>query len=75
MLLPALARSVGPVLGVIGSGFIFALVHQDASVLPGLMVFGMVVAWLTATTGRIGPAIVAHMAFNATAIIQLLLSR
>ena len=75
MLLPALASSVGPTLGIIGSAFIFGLVHQNLVVLPGLMAFGAVVGWLTASTGRIGPAIVTHMSFNATTVVQLLLER
>ncbi len=72
LLLPALTRAGGPLVGLLGSAFIFALVHQQLIVIPGLTVFGLVVAWLTATSGRIGPAIVTHMAFNATTVFQLL---
>lgn len=74
LLLPALTAAAGPLVGVIGSALIFALVHQQLVVIPGLTVFGLVVAWLTATSGRIGPAIVTHMAFNATTVVQLLLA-
>ena len=72
--LPALANAAGPIVGVTGSALIFALVHQQLVVIPGLTLFGLVVAWQTATTGRIGPAIVTHMAFNATTVVQLLLA-
>ncbi len=72
MLLPVLARRFGPVVAAVGSSAVFALVHQELIVLPGLFVFALILAWLTMTTGRIGPAILAHMAFNATTVLQLL---
>jgi len=72
MLLPAVTSATGVVVGIVGSALIFALVHQDLILVPGLTLFGVLVGWLTATTGRIGPAIVAHMAFNATTVIKLL---
>lgn len=71
--LPALTATAGPLLGVVGSALIFALVHGQLAVIPGLTVFGLVVAWQTATSGRVGPAIVTHMAFNATTVVQLLI--
>lgn len=73
LFLPALTAATGPLIGVVGSALIFALVHQQLIVIPGLTLFGLVVAWQTATSGRIGPAIVTHMAFNATTVAQLLL--
>lgn len=72
--LPALTAATGPLVGVVGSALIFALVHQQLVVIPGLTLFGLVVAWQTATKGRVGPAIVTHMAFNATTVVQLLLT-
>jgi len=72
MLLPALSSTIGPVLGILGSSLVFALVHQELILIPGLMVLAAVLGWMTATTARIGPATVAHMAFNATTVVQLL---
>lgn len=72
MLLPTLARRFGMVGGAVGSAVVFALVHQQPILLPGLFVLALLLAWLTAWSGRIGPAVVAHMAFNATTVIQLL---
>jgi membrane protease YdiL (CAAX protease family) len=72
MLLPALARRFGPLAGAIGSSAVFALVHQEPILLPGLFGLALLLAWLTMRTARIGPAIVAHMAFNATTVVQLL---
>jgi membrane protease YdiL (CAAX protease family) len=37
-----------------------------------LFVFGLVAAVLYVRTGRLGPGIVAHLAFNATAVYALL---
>ncbi len=73
MLLPTLARRFGIVGGAVGSSAVFALIHQEVILLPGLFVLALLLAALTIRTGRIGPAIVAHMAFNATTVVQLLL--
>lgn len=73
LLLPTLARRFGVVGGAFGSAVVFALVHQEPILLPGLFVLALALAWLTIRTGRIGPAIVAHVAFNATTVVQLLL--
>lgn len=73
MLLPTLVRRFGWVAGAVGSSTVFALVHQQPILLPGLFTLSLLLSWLTARTGRIGPAVVAHMAFNATTVVQLLL--
>lgn len=72
MLLPTLTRRFGTVAGIVGSSVVFALVHGEVILLPGLFCFAVILAWLTAKTGRIGAAIVAHMVFNATTVVQLL---
>ncbi len=72
MLLSALVRRIGPIGGAVASSAVFAAVHQEAILLPGLFTFALVLSWLTLRTGRIGVAIVAHMAFNATTVVQLL---
>ncbi|MGB5759409.1 MAG: CPBP family intramembrane glutamic endopeptidase [Acidimicrobiales bacterium] len=72
MLLPTLARRFGTVAGAVGSSAVFALVHQEPILLPGLFVLALLLSWLTIRSARIGPAIVAHVAFNATTVVQLL---
>jgi membrane protease YdiL (CAAX protease family) len=72
LLLPTLVRRFGSVAGWIGSSAVFALVHGQAILLPGLFVLAVLLSWLTARTGRIGPAVLAHMVFNATTVVQLL---
>ena len=73
LLLPATVASLGLPVGIVGTSLLFALVHQDPIVFPGLALLAMILAWMTATTGRVGPATVTHMAFNATTVVQLLL--
>lgn len=51
----------------------FALVHMQLAELPGLFAFGLVLGTCYHLTRRIGMPIVAHMAFNATGILFLVL--
>lgn len=71
MLLPTLTRRVGGLWAAVISSAVFALVHQDPIVMPGLFVLALILSWLTMRTGRLGPAILAHMAFNTTTVIRL----
>lgn len=72
--LRALERRLGMVAAVVISGALFGAVHFQPYDLPALMGFGIVAAVLTVVTGRLGPAIWAHVAFNTTAVVSLLLS-
>lgn len=72
MLFAALSRRFGVVSGAVASSAVFAVVHQEPILLPGLFLFALLLAAVTASTGRIGVSIVAHMAFNATTVVQLL---
>jgi membrane protease YdiL (CAAX protease family) len=56
---------------VVGSAIIFGASHFQPLLFPGLATAGLVFAACVTTTGRLGPAIVAHMAFNATTVIAL----
>jgi membrane protease YdiL (CAAX protease family) len=66
------ARSAVPVLLV---GAVFGLAHFEALQLIGLVGFGVVLGTLAWRTGRLGPGIVAHAAFNTVTIVALALSR
>lgn len=72
MLLSAVTRRFGPVVAIVATSAVFALIHREVILLPGLFVFALVLAGLTASTGRLGPAVVAHMAFNASTVVVLL---
>lgn len=59
--------------GIVGSGVVFGASHFQLLQLPGLAVFGVILAYLTSRTGRLMPAIFAHVAFNMVTVIYLVL--
>lgn len=82
ILLRSLVRRWGSVVGIVGSGLLFGLVHAEGgnaasvgAVVTGLAILGIVLAWLTERYGRMGPAIVAHVTFNFVAVVDLALRR
>lgn len=54
------------------SSAIFSVVHFQLILIPALFAVGVVLAVMTHRTGRLGPAIWAHAAFNATTLVTLL---
>lgn len=64
----ALVRRLGPGFGVAISALVFGLTHFDPLGLLGLAAFGVVLGALVEWTGRLGPAVVAHVFFNTTAV-------
>ena len=67
----AVAR-FGPIVGWIGAALFFAVIHLRPVEFPGLAIAGAVFGLAAWRTGRIGGAIVAHAAFNATGLLTLL---
>lgn len=74
----------GRVFALIVSSLLFALVHlagldtsrllaSAAIFLPPLFVLGLVLAWITQRTGRLGPAIFLHSGWNLLSAFVLLL--
>lgn len=62
------------VLGVIVASAVFALMHvvgAGPQALIGTFFFGLLAGTLTATTGRIGGAVVAHVVFNGIAVLLM----
>ena len=51
-----------------------ALIHFSPVEYPGLFLAGLVFGGCVAATGRIGPAILTHAAFNATGLVMVLQS-
>ncbi len=70
--LRALEHRMGTGWAVAGSSLLFGVIHFQFYDLPALIAFGVVAALLTVRTGRLGPAIWAHVAFNLTAVVSLL---
>jgi uncharacterized protein len=72
LLMRALERRIGTVAAVAASAAIFAAAHQEPLQFPPLFLFGLVAGWLAARYGRLGPSILAHLAFNSLAVVALL---
>jgi uncharacterized protein len=70
--LRAFERRLGTVAAVIASSAFFAATHGQPLQFPALFVAGILFAVLVLMTGRLGPAIIAHMAFNVTTVVLLL---
>ena len=71
LLLRSLTRRFGPGWGIGVSAVLFGLAHFELLQLPALVAFGVVLGLLAHRTGRLGPGIAAHMAFNAITVISL----
>lgn len=69
-----LGRRVGPALSVVTTGIVFGLVHFEELQLLALCGFGVVLGLLAWWTGRLGPSIVAHVAFNSSTVIAYVLT-
>ena len=70
--LRAVARRWGKGWAVVVSSVVFGAIHFQIYDFAALTGFGIVAAVLTVRTGRLGPAIWAHVAFNLTAVVSLL---
>lgn len=70
----SVGRRFGPGLAVAITALVFGLSHWEVLQFPALAAFGAVLGLLALRTGRLGPGIVAHLAFNAVTVIALLVS-
>jgi membrane protease YdiL (CAAX protease family) len=75
LLLRSLSRRFGPWVAIVGSAVVFGLAHFELLQLPALILFGLVLGVLAERTGRLGPGIVAHAAFNAATVVSLTLTK
>lgn len=69
------ARRLGPRWAIAISAVGFGLAHFQPVQLLGLVAFGVVLGVLVQRSGRLGPSLVAHMAFNATTVVILVATR
>jgi membrane protease YdiL (CAAX protease family) len=73
LVLRSVEKRFGTVVAVISSGIFFGISHLNAPLLmPGLAVFGIVLGVLTVRSGRLWPAIAAHLAFNMATVVAML---
>ena len=66
------ARSIGAVPALLVVSLLFACIHFSPVEIPGLFLAGLVFGTCLVLTGRLGTAVLAHAAFNATALVVLL---
>ncbi len=65
------ARRLGTGFGLVLTAVLFGLIHFQVLQAPALIAFGLVLGLLRHRTDRLGASIVAHMAFNATTVVSL----
>ena len=70
-----LGVAYGARVAVLISSFWFAAVHLQLAEFPGLFAFALVLGICFARTKRLGLSIVTHVAFNATALVVMALTR
>lgn len=73
LLLRAFDKRWGRAMAIGGSSVLFGLSHFQLIQFPALVAFGLVLALLVHFTDRLGAAIWAHVAFNTSTLIVLLL--
>lgn len=69
-----LKRGLPPVAAIGVNAVVFGLSHGQLLQLPALVLFGAVAGVLAHRSGRLGPAIAAHVTFNMVTVISLLLA-
>jgi len=72
LILQALTKLLPVPLAVVLDGALFGLAHFEPLQLAGLVLLGVVLAAMTLRLGRLAPAIAAHAAFNAAAVLAVL---
>tara|TARA_Y100001970_G_scaffold291650_1_gene429618 strand:+ start:1211 stop:1918 length:708 start_codon:yes stop_codon:yes gene_type:complete len=71
--LKAFEKKMGGRLAIVASSLLFAVAHLQFVQFPALFLFGFVAAYLARKYDRLGRAVWAHVGFNATTVIALLL--
>ena len=72
LLLRSLEARIGGAPALVVSSLLFGLAHFQWLQLPALVMFGVVAGALAQRFGLLGPAIFAHIAFNAVTVVVLL---
>lgn len=72
LLQPRLVDRFGVVGGIGLTSVLFAASHIQLLQFPALVIIGAAVGWLAHRTGRVGPAIIAHVGFNLVTVVVLL---
>ena len=72
VLLPSLARRLGPLPAVLASAAVFALAHLSLTELVPLLVLGVGLGWLRWRTGRLAASVLMHSLWNGLTFLNLL---
>ncbi|AII50127.1 protease [Synechococcus sp. KORDI-52] len=72
-LLPVLATRLGPLVGVLVSGLLFAMAHISVGELAPLTVLGVGLGLVRLRSGRLWPSVIMHGLWNAVTFVNLLL--
>ena len=72
LLQQSLARRIPPQWAVPAIAVLFAAIHFRPIEFPGLLVFGLVLGAAAWRTGRLGMGVLAHVAFNVTALLMVM---
>ncbi len=72
--LRALEARMAPRVALVVSALFFGVTHFQLLQLPALVMIGLVCGWLAQRDGRLGRAVWAHVGFNATTTVVLLIS-
>jgi hypothetical protein len=72
LVMRSLERRYGTRWAIVGSAALFGAAHLEPLQFPALFLFGLVAAVLVVRSGRLGPSMCAHLAFNGIAVLQLL---
>lgn len=67
-------RGLAPAAAIGINATVFGLSHGQLLQLPALVVFGVVAGTLAHRSGRLGPAIAAHVTFNMVTVVALLVA-
>ena len=73
LVLRSFERRLRPALAIGATAVLFSLAHFQVLQFLALVIFGVIAGVLAHRAQRLGPAIWAHVAFNATTVIALLL--
>lgn len=65
-------RRLGPWAAILAAAAFFAATHLQPLQFPALLLFGVILGFMAWRSGRIGPAIWAHVGFNVVAAVGLL---
>ncbi len=68
-----LGHWIGPGLAIVVCGLVFSLFHFEALQFAGLALFGIILSFVSYRTGRLGMNMVAHAAFNLTALTAVVM--